>query len=100
MGVMSQPIDIEQPERVGHGLSSMSHARRSSSRRCRAGLATPVTEKTATFQVRSSGYDRAGFVGLPEKVLTWDATRRLRFYVHIAGWLHSMVFQGCRRSIK
>ena len=30
-------------------------------------------------------------VGLPGMALTWEATRRLRFVVHVAGWLHSMV---------
>ena len=65
----------------------MSPARGSSSRRCRAGLTTLVTEKTATFQVRSSWYGRAGFVGLLEKALTLDPTRRLRFDVHAAGCL-------------
>ena len=28
------------------------------------------------------------------KCLTRDATRRLRFVVHAAGWLHSMVLHG------
>ena len=37
-------------------------------------------------------------VGFPRKALTWDVTRRLRFVVHAAGWLHSMVLNGrtCR----
>ena len=30
-------------------------------------------------------------VGLPGKALAMDVTRRLRFVVHAAGWLHSMV---------
>ena len=33
-------------------------------------------------------------VGLPGKALTQDATRRLRFIVHAAGRLHSMVLHG------
>ena len=32
--------------------------------------------------------------GIPVKALLWDATRRLRFVVHAAGWLHSMVLHG------
>ena len=37
-------------------------------------------------------------VGLPGKALAQDATRRLRFVVHAAGWLQSMVLHGhcCR----
>ena len=35
------------------------------------------------------------FVGLPGKALTLDATRRLRFIVHAAGWLHSTVVYAC-----
>ena len=50
-----------------------------------------VTEKTTTFQARSSGYSRAGFIGRPGKALTWDATRKLRFDVHAADLQHSMV---------
>ena len=34
-------------------------------------------------------------VGLPGKALTWDAMRSLRFVVHAACWLHSMVFYRC-----
>ena len=34
-------------------------------------------------------------VGLLGKALTQDVTRRLRFVVHAAGWLHSMVLHGC-----
>ena len=85
MGMVSQLIDLEQSEHVGPAFSSMSPARMNSSRRCRAGFTTPVSEKTAAFQVRSSGYDLAGFVGLMEKALTRDATRRFRFDVHAAG---------------
>ena len=35
-------------------------------------------------------------VGLQGMALTWDATRSLRFVVHAAGWLHSMVLQKKR----
>ena len=44
-----------------------------------------------TIQVRSSGYGQAGIGRSSWKGLTRDATRRLRFIVHAAGWLHSMV---------
>ena len=33
-------------------------------------------------------------VGLPGKVLTRDATRRLRFVVNAADWLQSMMLHG------
>ena len=33
-------------------------------------------------------------VGLPRKAVALDATRRPRFIVHAAGWLHSMVIHG------
>ena len=91
----SQRIDLEQPAHVGPGFSSMSPARRSSSRRCREGPTTQVTEKTAAFQVHSSGYGQVGFVDLLEKALTRDVTRRLRFDVYAADWLHSMDVPGC-----
>ena len=47
---------------------------------------------------RCASLDRVGpeLVGLPGKALTRDATRRLRFVVHAAGWLHSMVYHGRR----
>ena len=47
-----------------------------------------------TIQVRSSGYGRAGIGRSSWKGLTRDATRRLRFVVHAADWLHSMVLHG------
>ena len=47
-----------------------------------------------TIQVRSSGLGRAGIGRSSWKGLTRDATRRLRFVVHAAGWLHSMVLHG------
>ena len=91
----SQCIDLEQREQVNPGLSSVSPARRSSNRRCRSRFTTLMTETTAAFQVRSSGYGRAGFIGLPEKALTLDATKRLQFNVHAAGWLYSTVLHRC-----
>ena len=33
-------------------------------------------------------------VSLPGKTIIRDATRRLRFVVNAAGWLHSMVLHG------
>ena len=94
MGVASQRIDLEQPAQVGHGLGSMSPARRSSSRRYRTVSTTPVTEKTAAFQVCSSGYGLAGFNGLLGKALTREATSRPRINIQVASWLHSMVPHG------
>ena len=73
----SQRIDLELPEQVGPGFTLMSPARRSSNRRCLSGFTTLVTEKTATFLLRSSG------CGRHEKAL-----------VHAVGWLHSMVLHG------
>ena len=55
------------------------------------GLSIPVAEKTAALQVRSSAYGRVGFVSLLDKALSRDATRRIRFDVHAASLLHSMV---------
>ena len=51
-----------------------------------------------TIQVRSSGYGRVGIGRFSWKGLTRDATRRLRFVVHAAGWLHSMVLHGRRQD--
>ena len=51
MGVVSQRIDLEQPEHVDSGFSSILHARRSSSRRCRAGFTILVTEKNCRLPV-------------------------------------------------
>ena len=45
MGVVSQRTEVEQPEHMGPGFSSKPPVRMSNSRRCRAGLATPVTDK-------------------------------------------------------
>ena len=50
-----------------------------------------------TIQVRSSGHGRAGIGRSTWKGLTRDATRRLRFVVHAARWLHSMVLHGSRK---
>ena len=55
---------------------------------------TLITPDRTTIQVRSSGYGRAGIGRSSWKCLTRDATRRLRFVVHAAGWLHSMVLHG------
>ena len=47
-----------------------------------------------TIQVRSSGLGRAGIGRSSWKGLARDATRRSRFVVHAASWLHSMVHHG------
>ena len=47
-----------------------------------------------TIQVRSSGEGRARIGRSSWKGLARDATRRFRFVVHAAGWLHSMVLHG------
>ena len=65
----------------------------SSSRSC-AGFSTPVIKQTAAFQVRNSGYGRAIFVGLLEKAMKLDVTKRLRYDVHDVGWLQSMLLHG------
>ena len=49
---------------------------------------TPPSRCTALGMVEPE------LVGLPVKALTRDATRRLRFVVNAAGWLHSMVLHG------
>ena len=55
---------------------------------------TLITPDRTTIQVRSSGYCRAGIGRSSWKGLTRDATRRFRFVVHAADWLHSMVLHG------
>ena len=39
------------------------------------------------------------WVGSSRKGLAWDATRRLRFVDHAAGWLHSMVIHARRHPV-
>ena len=55
---------------------------------------TLITPDRTTIQVRSSGYGRAGIGRSSWKDLTRDTMRRIRFIVHAAGWLHSMVIHG------
>ena len=55
---------------------------------------TLITPDRTTVQVRYSGWGRAGIGRSSWKGLTRDATRRLRFVVHAAGWLLSMVLHG------
>ena len=55
---------------------------------------TLMTPDHTTFQVYSSGRVAPKLVGIFVKALTRDATRRFRFVVHAAGWLHSMVLHG------
>ena len=73
LGVVPQRIELEQPEHVCPGFSSVYPAYRNSSRWYRAGFTTLVTEKTAAFQMRSC------------------ATRRHRLDFDAAGCLHSMM---------
>ena len=94
IGVVPQRIDLEQPEHVCPGFSSLSPARRSGIRRCKGEHTTPVTDKTTASLVCSSVYGRGCFVGLLENTLTRDTTRRLRFDVHAAGWQLFMVLHG------
>ena len=49
----------------------------------------PTSRCTALCRVEQE------LVGLPGKVLTQDAMRRLRFVVHAASWLHSIVVHRC-----
>ena len=51
-------------------------------------LMTPPSRYTALCRVEP------GLIGLPGKALAPDGTRRLRFIVHAAGWLHSMVLHS------
>ena len=53
-----------------------------------------ITPDRTTIQVRSSGLGRAGIGRSSWKGLSRYAMRRLRFVVHAAGWLHSMVLHG------
>ena len=55
VGVLSQRIDLEQPEHVGLGCSSMSPARMSCNRSCWAGFTTPVLWVWSSQIRRSSG---------------------------------------------
>ena len=59
---------------------------------------TLITPDRTTIQVRISWQGRVGIGRSSWKGLTRDATRRLRFVVHAAGWLHSMVLHGRIRS--
>ena len=54
-----------------------------------------MTHDYTTTQVCSSGYSQARICWSSDKTLTQDATRRLRFIVHAAGWLQSMVYHAC-----
>ena len=89
LGVASQRIDLLQAEQFGPGLSSMYPARRSSNRSCRADLTILLTEINCHLPNAQLWYGQAGFVSLPGKALTQDATRRLRFDVRATGWLHT-----------
>ena len=55
---------------------------------------TLMTPDRTAFPVRSSGWRRAGSGRSSRVGLNTDATRRLRFDFHAAGWLHSMVLHG------
>ena len=90
MGVVSQSIDLLESEQVVPRFGLMFLALGRSSWRCR----TLVTENTAAFQVRSSGYGQVGFVALPGKALTRDALRNFLFGIYAAGWLNSMVIHN------
>ena len=46
---------------------------------------------TSPSRYASFGRLEPELVSLPGKVLTRDVTRSLRFVVHAAGWVHSMV---------
>ena len=52
-------------------------------------LTTPDPSRCATL-----GRVEPESIGLHGKALTRDATRRFRFVVHAAGWLHSMALHG------
>ena len=62
-------------------------------------LNTLITPDRATIQVRSSGQDQAGIGRSSWKGVERDATRRLWFFVHAAGWLHSMELLESQYSI-
>ena len=49
---------------------------------------------TPPSRCESLGRVKPELVGLPSKSLAQDSKRRLRFFVQIAGWLHSMVRHG------
>ena len=55
---------------------------------------TLITPDRTTVHVRDLGRVESELVGLTAKVLARAATRRLRFVVHPAGWLHSVVLYG------
>ena len=55
---------------------------------------TPMTPDRIAFWCAAPGMVEPGFVGFQGKALTRDAMRRLRFVVHAAGWLHSVVIHG------
>ena len=53
-----------------------------------------ITHCRTTIQVRGSGLSEPELIGLPGKAVTRYATRRLRFVVNAAAWLHFMVLHG------
>ena len=60
---------------------------------------TLITPDRTTILVRCSGKGRVGIGRFSWKGLARDATRRLWFVVHAAGWLHSMVIHGRRHPV-
>ena len=63
--------------------------------RCMAHLECDVkTLITPPSTCRALGRVESELVGLFVKALSQDATRRLLFIVHTAGWLHSLVLRG------
>ena len=57
---------------------------------------TLMTRITPPSRCVAQGRVEQELVGHPGMTLAWDATRRLRFVVPAAGWLHSMVLHGRR----
>ena len=66
---------------------------------CRALLVRGDKLMTPPSRCAALGMAESESVGFPGKALARDATRRLRFVVHAAGWLHSMMLHGYRVNV-
>ena len=55
---------------------------------------TLMSQNIPLSMCASLGRVESELVGLPGKALAWNASKRLRFFVHAADWLHCMVLHG------
>ena len=57
---------------------------------------TLMSSYHTAFQGAAFGRIEPELVELLGNALTWDATRRLQYFVHAVGWLHFLVLHRCR----